>query len=88
MTVTVVVTVPELVVYEIVTEPAETAVTTPVVLPIVAMAVLLLLHVPPEVASLNVVVPAAHKVVVPVIGEMEPLVTVIDCITDAPPQAL
>ncbi len=43
--------------------------------PIVATAVLLLVHVPPVVASDNVVVDPAHKDVVPVIGESALTVT-------------
>jgi len=54
-------------VYVIVDVPADTAVTRPVDEFIVAYPGLLL-HTPPEVASLRVVVDPAHKVVVPVIG--------------------
>jgi hypothetical protein len=46
--------------------PVATPVTIPVLLPIVAIAVLLLVHVPPEVAQLRVVVFAAHVVALPV----------------------
>ena len=48
--------------------PADTAVTTPVVEPIVAMPVALLLHVPPLVVLVNVNVALSHIGVVPNIG--------------------
>jgi hypothetical protein len=51
--------------------PAATPVTTPEV-PTVATAVLLLLHVPPGVASVNEVVEPAQTDVVPVIAPTEP----------------
>ena len=51
-----------------VTVPAVTPVTTPVPEPIVAMAVLLLLHVPPVEGSPRVMVAPAHTVEGPVIG--------------------
>ena len=54
-------------VYEMVTVPADTPVTTPVPEPTVALLVLLLLQVPPVVASVNAVVKPAHTLVVPVI---------------------
>jgi hypothetical protein len=51
--------------------PVATPVTTPVPEPTVATDVLLLLHVPPEVASLNVLVePPAHTLAVPDIGDI------------------
>ena len=50
-----------------VTVPAVTPVTTPEPDPTVAMVISLLLHTPPEVASLNVVVRPGHTLVVPVI---------------------
>ena len=53
----------------IVAEPAITGVTTPVPEPTVATDVLLLLHAPPDVASLNVVVEPVQTVVVPAIKE-------------------
>jgi hypothetical protein len=48
--------------------PAATPHAVPVELPMVATAVLLLLHVPPAVASLRVVQVPAHMVVVPMIA--------------------
>ena len=48
--------------------PAVIAVTIPVVASMVAIAVLLLLQLPPLVASLSVVVVPGHTVVVPVIN--------------------
>lgn len=48
--------------------PAATPVTTPVVLSIVAILVLLLLHVPPVVVWLSVAVNPAQAVLVPVIA--------------------
>ena len=49
--------------------PAEIAAKTPVVEPIVPVAVLLLVHVPPETRSFKAVVEPAHKAVVPVIAD-------------------
>jgi len=51
-----------------VTTPEVTPVTVPDVAPIVATPVLLLVHVPPEVASVNVVVRPTHTFVVPPIA--------------------
>ena len=59
---------PAMLVYFMIAVPVDTPVTKPVVMPMVAMAVLLLLHVPPGVASLNIVVFPRHIEVVPVIG--------------------
>jgi hypothetical protein len=56
-------------VYVIVAVPSETPTRTPVDEPIAATAVLLLVHTPPGVASLSVVVVPAQIVVVPVIGD-------------------
>jgi hypothetical protein len=56
-------------VYMIVAVPPATPVTTPVPVPTIATAVLLLLHVPPPDASLSVVVKPGQTTVVPVIGE-------------------
>ena len=47
--------------------PPDMPVTTPEPLPTVAIVVLLLVHVPPPVASLNVVVKPTHTDVIPVI---------------------
>jgi hypothetical protein len=47
--------------------PEVIVVTVPEVLPIVPTAALLLLHVPPEVASLKVLTSPRHRIVVPVI---------------------
>jgi hypothetical protein len=49
-------------------EPGVTPVTVPVSEPIVATEVLLLFHVPPNVASLSVLVVPTHIFVVPVIA--------------------
>ena len=51
-----------------VTTPEVTPVTIPDVEPMVATPVLLLVHVPPEVASVNVVVKPTHTFVVPPIA--------------------
>jgi len=51
-----------------VVEPCAMPVTPPVKEPTVPMAVLLLLHVPPVLASLSVVVEATHTFVLPVIA--------------------
>ena len=57
--------------------PADIPVTKPVVALIVAIAVLLLLHVPPVVESNKVVVEPTHKLVVPIIADIDvPPVTV------------
>lgn len=48
------------------------AVTSPDALPIVAINVLLLFHVPPIVASLSVVVKLAHTLTAPMIGVITP----------------
>jgi hypothetical protein len=54
--------------YDITDVPPETLVTKPVEEPTVATAVLLLLHVPPLIELLNVVVPPLHMRAVPVIA--------------------
>ena len=59
---------PVLRLYFIVVVPADTPVTVPEAEPMVATAVLVLLQVPPEVASLNVVVKPTHTVEVPEIA--------------------
>lgn len=59
---------PAVVVYLIIAPPADTPDTIPAITSTVAMVVLLLLHVPLMVASLNVVVLPAHMVVLPVTG--------------------
>ena len=59
---------PQSVVYVIVEVPFATAVTTPVDPTTVATAVLLLVHVPPPVASASVLVPGFPIKVVPVIA--------------------
>ena len=51
-------------------EPGPTAVTTPDELPIVAMAVLLLLQVPPAMLSVNVSIALGHRGDLPLIGPM------------------
>ena len=57
--------------------PATAPLTMPDV-PIVATVVLLLLHTPPVVASLNVVVEPAHTVAVPVIFDTGTTVNVVN----------
>jgi hypothetical protein len=71
-----------------ITVPAVTPVTTPDVAFIDAMDVLLLLHVPPVVASANVLVDPTHTLVVPVIGEIEPVPTVIEVNTMQPVESV
>ena len=68
---------PVVVVYVIIAVPFVTPETAPDEMSTVAIAVLLLLHVPPLVASLNVVVLPAQTVVMPVIGAMGFTVTVV-----------
>jgi hypothetical protein len=59
-----------LAIYEMTVVPAVNPVTTPAE-EMVPTAVLLLLHVPPEVAQINVVVDPLHKLNVPVIGAVQ-----------------
>jgi hypothetical protein len=56
--------------------PAEMPVTTPPLVVTVAIAVLLLLHVPPGVALANVVAPPIQTASVPVIGVVSTKLTV------------
>jgi len=78
----------ELRVYVMVTEPAFTPVTKPLPLT-VAIAVLLLIHVPPDFASESCVVKPAHTVAVPVIAPTEGVaLTVIDFDLTIIPQTL
>ena len=67
-TVTTVITLPPERLYEMFAVPAATPVTTPVAEFTVAIPVLPLLHVPPLVALLNVVVLPTHTVAVPVVA--------------------
>ena len=68
--------------------PAALPRTTPVELT-EAIALLLLLQVPPDVASANVVVAPTQTVVVPVIGDtVAPVLTVTIAVAEAVPQAL
>ena len=55
--------------------PVVPPVTSPVEAPIVATVVLLLVHVPAPAASLRLVVPPAHKLSVPEIGDIASTVT-------------
>ena len=64
--------------------PAATPVTIPVTEPTVALAVLLLVHVPPVVTSVNVVVVPVHTFSVPVIGLTDVGVTVTTVVTSQP----
>ena len=63
--------------------PAATAATTPEALPIVATDVVPLLHVPPEVVLLNVVLPPTQADNTPVIAEGAEL-TVKTALTEQP----
>ena len=63
--------------YDMVTTPALIPVTIPVVRPTVAIAVLLLLHVPPVAALVSVRLLPTHTLGVPVMGVIPPAVTVI-----------
>jgi len=65
--------------------PAATPIINPVVALIVAIAVLLLLHVPPGVASVSAEVIPTHTLKVPAIGDIEvPPVTVMVLVTAHP----
>jgi hypothetical protein len=77
---------PVLKIYEIGADPPETpaGVTMPLDEPIFATLVLPLTHVPPLVTQLNVVVPLAHIVVVPVIKDGNGF-TVTIAVTKQPP---
>jgi hypothetical protein len=67
--------------------PAATPLTIPVAEPIVAIEVLLLLQVPPEVALFNVVVLPVHTVAVPVMVPADGvLLTVTTAVAVAVPQ--
>ena len=67
---------PEAVLKDMVTVPAATPVTMPVVAPTVAVAVLLLLQVPAPAASASVVVAPTQSDVVPVTGAMADTLTI------------
>ena len=58
---------PDVEVYDITAVPAETPLIIPVPEPMVAIPVLLV-HVPPVVTSVNVIVELTHKLVIPEIG--------------------
>jgi hypothetical protein len=76
-------------VYNIIDVPAATPVTTPDEEPTVATVRSLLLHTPPEVALLNVVVAATHTVEAPVIAAtVGKLFTVTVFVTTLLPQIL
>lgn len=70
-------------VYVISAVPVATAVTRPVVDPIVATAVLLLVHVPPGIELVSVVVLPAHNELSPDIGASA--LTVTTCVVKHPP---
>lgn len=72
----------------IVTVPAAMPETRPVEEPMVAMAVLLLLHMPPPVASVSRVVVPTHKLEAPVIAAIVPPVTVIVIVAKQVPPVL
>jgi hypothetical protein len=74
---------PALVVYNIFAVPPDTPVISPVVTFAIATVVLLLLHVPPNIALLSVIVVPWHTVVVPVIGATGFTVTVVVAIQPA-----
>ena len=61
--------------------PDTTPVTTPLPMPIVAWDVLLLDHVPPGVASVNVVVDPTHTLAVPPIADGNGLMVITDDVT-------
>jgi len=69
--------------YVILATPAEEPLTTPVVEPTGATDILLLLHVPPTVASLNVITEPIHTEDGPVIATGTGL-TVTGCVTKQP----
>ena len=71
------VTHPADVVYVIFTVPADAPVTSPVALLTVATEVLLLLHVPPVVASVNVVVEPTHTADAPLIAAGSGLTVIV-----------
>ncbi len=71
-------------VYVIVAVPAEIPVTTPVVLPTVATPGALLVHVPPGVASVNVIVEPTHTADGPAITAGNAF-TVITLVVEQPP---
>ena len=74
-------------VYVIVELPADTPVNVPLVEPIVATAMLPLVHVPPKGVALNVVVDPAHTTAVPVIGPGV-VFTVTSFVAKHPPESV
>ena len=84
LTVTIWVTVPQEVIYEITEVPELTPVTTPLVLLTVAIPVSPELHVPPVTASLNPVVEPTHTLPVPVIADGTGL-TITLAVVEPPP---
>ena len=64
----------------IIAVPAATPLTTPVVEPMVAIPVLLLLHVPPDVMSLSVVELPTQTLVVPVMGAGDELTNMLNTV--------
>jgi hypothetical protein len=63
--------------YDIIAVPFVTPVAVPVDEPMLATAVLLLLHVPPVEALLSDIVDPGHNAATPVIGDADPTVTVV-----------
>lgn len=61
--------------------PVPTPVTIPELVPAVACEVLLLLHVPPEVPSLNVIVAPMHTADAPVIAAGDGLTVIVAALT-------
>lgn len=68
--------------------PADTAVTIPEIDPMVAIAVLLQLHLPPDVASVRAVLLPVHGVSEPEMGASEPGITVTLYVAVVLPQLL
>jgi hypothetical protein len=69
----------------IVAVPEAMPVTTPVPVPTVAILVLLLVHIPPDIEELKVVVAPSHTVVVPLIAPGV-AITVTTCVAATEPQ--
>ncbi len=65
--------------------PDETPVTIPELVPTVATAVLVLLHVPPVTASLSVVVDPTQMVVVPAMGPGGAVIITVTTMVFSPP---
>jgi hypothetical protein len=75
----------DVIMYEIVVDPAATPVTSPVLDPTVAIPVMVLVHVPPAIPSLTVVVVYGHTSGTPVIAGGVGFTATVKVVTHIPP---